>query len=246
VRQAKVNKLTSPYNPTKLKVTCRRGSWVVGTDEDGKEIARNVSFFKRLIPESSSEIEDGRISAGEDESESEERSESQNDIDETKPEFTTPELPPLEAFDQEDLKDYSAHKSEEGLSEKTVQEQTNSEGNLKTTPARLNFKPVVEPPSGNSAKPKTPAPGETHEKRKAAIRKSKSRSRQKNAAEMAKDEETSETANEVRPRRKVAQTASYSETACWTISNMRLDIVRGVSLLSWTTMDVPRRHLRLA
>ncbi len=50
VKQRKVNKLTSPYSTNKLTVVSRNGSWIVSKDRDGKEISRNISFFKLWLP----------------------------------------------------------------------------------------------------------------------------------------------------------------------------------------------------
>jgi hypothetical protein len=48
VKQIQKNKSMPPYNPNKLQVTKKKGSWIVATGNDGKEISRNVSFFKRI------------------------------------------------------------------------------------------------------------------------------------------------------------------------------------------------------
>jgi len=48
VRQTKVNKLTPTYNPSQLTVKARQGSWVMCQDANGKQIERNISFFKPL------------------------------------------------------------------------------------------------------------------------------------------------------------------------------------------------------
>ena len=48
VRQTKVNKLTPTYNPSQLTVTARQGSWVMCKDSNGKQIKRNIIFFKPL------------------------------------------------------------------------------------------------------------------------------------------------------------------------------------------------------
>ena len=48
IKTQKINKLSPLYKPEKLTVTARKGSWVVCTDNKGKEIARNISFLKLM------------------------------------------------------------------------------------------------------------------------------------------------------------------------------------------------------
>ena len=55
VKQQKINKLSAQYNPESLTVIAREGSWVLSKDKNGKEIARNISFFKSLTPDKNNE-----------------------------------------------------------------------------------------------------------------------------------------------------------------------------------------------
>jgi len=48
VKQPKINKLTPRYNPEELEIISIEGSRVKGRDQYGKEIDRNISFFKRM------------------------------------------------------------------------------------------------------------------------------------------------------------------------------------------------------
>lgn len=57
IRQPKVNKLTTPFNPKPFVVTTRKGSMVT-VKRGSKKITRNISFFKKIVKTAVPETDD--------------------------------------------------------------------------------------------------------------------------------------------------------------------------------------------
>ena len=55
VRQRRIKKIDTPYNPTPYKITMKKGSMVTAESGSGHRITRNVTFFKLFIQDDSSD-----------------------------------------------------------------------------------------------------------------------------------------------------------------------------------------------
>jgi len=208
VKQAKVNKLTSPFNPDKLTVTSKQGSWVVGTNSAGKDIARNVSFFKKLPESIPTDLKSEAKSSYSDNDKS-----SNEYDDQAESEFETPEgsqdIPPLEV-PHSDAYEGQEEEKLTSLNEQPAVKADKQDSDTKL-PSNANQNLAVESASEVLKKRpnRTPAHGDSHEKRKAAVKKSKSQSR-KRVTSKQMDVEDEAVGN--RPRREGAATVNYKES----------------------------------